>query len=52
MAAALQEALGVEPTLVPGDAGAFEIHDGPRLVFSKHREGRFPDADEILRRLG
>lgn len=51
MAAALQESLDVETTLIPGKVGDFEVRDGERLVFSKQAEGRFPETDEILRLL-
>lgn len=26
----------------------FDVHADGKLVFSKHREGRFPEHDEIL----
>lgn len=40
------------PTLVPGSGGIFEVEVDGRVVFSKHDEGRFPEHDEILARLG
>jgi predicted Rdx family selenoprotein len=29
----------------------FDVACDGKLVFSKHRDGRYPDADEILRAL-
>jgi len=31
-----------------GDRGAFEIFADAKRVFSKLREGRFPEDDEVL----
>jgi len=33
---------------VRGSGGEFEITLDGRLVFSKRREGRFPDSEEVL----
>jgi len=33
---------------VRGGGGEFEITVDGRLVFSKRKEGRFPDTDEVL----
>ena len=38
-------------TLVPGSGGVFEIAVDDETVFAKHREGRFPDPNEIERAL-
>ncbi len=32
-----------------GDNGVFDVVADGKLVFSKHRDGRFPDAAEIVR---
>jgi selT/selW/selH-like putative selenoprotein len=34
---------------VKGDNGVFDVVADGKLVFSKHRDGRFPDAAEIVR---
>ncbi len=34
-------------TLIPGDGGRFEVTIGKDLVFSKLKEGRFPEYPEI-----
>jgi hypothetical protein len=33
---------------VPGEKSQYDVLAGGRLVFSKQREGRFPELDEIL----
>jgi selT/selW/selH-like putative selenoprotein len=37
---------------VSGAKGQFDVLVDGDLVFSKQREGRFPEHDEILTRLG
>jgi selT/selW/selH-like putative selenoprotein len=32
----------------PGATGQFDVSADGRLIFSKHKEGRFPEDDEIL----
>lgn len=34
-------------TLVPSDGGVFEVEVDGKLVFSKKKEGRFPEWNEI-----
>jgi predicted Rdx family selenoprotein len=38
----------VEPELLRGGAGVFDVVRDGQLLFSKHQAGRFPDPDEIL----
>jgi selT/selW/selH-like putative selenoprotein len=38
----------VDSTLTRGSGGEFEVSVDGKLVFSKKKEGRFPDADEVL----
>ena len=52
MAADIFEKLGVQPELVKGRDGIFDVAVDGVLIFSKHREGRFPDASEIVQALG
>jgi selT/selW/selH-like putative selenoprotein len=40
--------LGVEPKLVQGSTGAFDVAADGKVVFSRHREGRFPEEGEII----
>ncbi|HUF79769.1 MAG TPA: Rdx family protein [Burkholderiales bacterium] len=51
LAAEIKQALDVEPELVKGDNGIFDVAADGALLFSKHREDRFPDAAEIVTRL-
>jgi selT/selW/selH-like putative selenoprotein len=38
----------VDSTLTRGSGGEFEVSVDGKLVFSKKKEGRFPDSDEVL----
>jgi len=51
LAAAIQQALGVEPELIRGDDGIFDVIADGALVFSKQQAGRFPEDDEVLAKL-
>lgn len=42
-------AAGVEAVAVEGAVKQFDVAVGGALVFSKQREGRFPEAGEALR---
>ena len=48
MAAAIKNETGVEPKLIKGDNGIFDVEVDGKMIFSKHKEGRFPDEDEVL----
>ncbi len=48
MAAAIRQQYGVEPELVPGAGGIFDVKRDGKLVFSKHDVGRFPEDQEVL----
>jgi predicted Rdx family selenoprotein len=37
--------------MVAGDRSQFDVVVDGQMLFSKRREGRFPDVDEILARL-
>ena len=51
MAAEIKKAKGVDPQLVKGSGGIFDVYQGETLVFSKHVEHRFPEAYEIIAEL-
>jgi selT/selW/selH-like putative selenoprotein len=51
LAAEISEKLGVQPELVKGTTGVFDIVADGALIFSKHRAGRFPHAGEIVQAL-
>jgi predicted Rdx family selenoprotein len=42
------KAEGYEAIDTPGAKSQFDVLADGRLVFSKQREGRFPETDEIL----
>ena len=52
MAADIFAQLGVQPELVKGRDGIFDVAADGVLIFSKHREGPFPDVAEIVQALG
>jgi selT/selW/selH-like putative selenoprotein len=40
--------LDIQPVLIKGSSGAFEVTVNGALVFSKLKEKRFPTEDEVL----
>jgi len=51
LAAAIQQATGVQAQIEPGKPGQFDVIADGKLIFSKHKENRFPEHDEVLRAL-
>ena len=49
LAQEIKQASGVEPQLVKGDNGVLDVLIDGRMVFSKHRDGRFPAPGELAR---
>jgi predicted Rdx family selenoprotein len=49
LAEEIRRELGVEPELVKGDNGVLDVLADDKVVFSKHREGRFPAPGEIAK---
>jgi selT/selW/selH-like putative selenoprotein len=45
----LNEGLGVHSELIRSGGGVFEIEYGGKVVFSKRKQGRFPDEGEVLK---
>jgi predicted Rdx family selenoprotein len=43
---------GIPAAIVSGAQSQYDVIDDGTLVFSKQREGRFPEDDEILAALG
>ena len=41
----------MDATLVKGSGGVFEVTVDGTLVFSKKKEGRFPETEEVLAHL-
>jgi selenoprotein W-related protein len=51
LAAAIQRAHGIEPELIEGSGGVFDVTVDGKLIYSKFQTGRFPEDDEILQQL-
>ncbi|MEP0847300.1 MAG: SelT/SelW/SelH family protein [Phycisphaerae bacterium] len=51
LAAEIKSACGVEPELIKGAGGVFDVVVDGKRIFSKHDEGRFPEDGEVLRKL-
>ena len=45
---AIQDKYGIESRLIEGSGGAFEVRIDGTLVFSKLKQFRFPEEDEIF----
>ena len=51
MAAELRKARNLEPSLIKGSGGVFEVMLDGRLIFSKKQLGRFPELNELLEKI-
>lgn len=52
MGAAIKNELSIEPQLIKGGGGIFDVKADGKLIYSKHQTGRFPEDQEILDALG
>lgn len=52
MADAIKKQMNIDAQLIPGSGGIFDVKADDKLVFSKHKAGRFPENDEVLKALG
>lgn len=48
MAAEIKKEFGIQPDLIKGRDGVFEVTVGNEKIFSKRDEGRFPEEREVL----
>jgi selT/selW/selH-like putative selenoprotein len=48
LATELKRRLGIESTLIAGGGGVFDVTADGKLIFSKKKEKRFPEVQEIL----
>lgn len=48
MAATIKDEFGVEPSLIRGRDGIFDVIVDGEKVFSKHDTGRFPEEEEVI----
>jgi selT/selW/selH-like putative selenoprotein len=51
LAAAIKAETGIEPKLIKGDNGVFDVDVDGRRIYSKDRTGRFPEDEEVLSQL-
>lgn len=51
MAAEIRNALNVEPRLIEGSKGIFDVRTDGGVVYSKAKTGRFPEEGEVARLL-
>ena len=51
MAAEIKDAFDTEPELIGGGGGIFDVEADGAMVFSKHKQGRFPENHEVLDQL-
>ena len=42
---------GADVELEEGDRGIFDVFSGDKLIFSRYKEGRFPETEEILQQI-
>jgi predicted Rdx family selenoprotein len=49
VAAELKKSVGVDPKLVAGAGGVFEVTVDSNLIFSKQALHRFPEAGEVTK---
>ncbi len=49
MAGVIEKKYKIKPALIEGSGGVFEVTLDDTLIFSKKKEGRFPENDEILK---
>jgi selT/selW/selH-like putative selenoprotein len=43
----IEERFGVQPRLIKGSGGTFDVRADGELVFSKKKVGRFPQPGEV-----
>ncbi len=48
MAAAIKKKTQVDPELIKGRGGVFDVRLDGELIYSKHETGRFPEDAEVL----
>jgi selenoprotein W-related protein len=48
LAAEIRKVRELEPSLIKGSGGVFEVALDGNLIFSKKKMGRFPELSEVL----
>jgi selenoprotein W-related protein len=44
----LKKEMGLQPELIKGRGGVFDVVADGKLVYSKHATGRFPEESEVV----
>lgn len=44
-----KKVLNLKVDLEGGENGIFDVYADKKLIFSKHKTGRFPESDEIVK---
>jgi len=52
LADAIKAKFDVQPEMIEGSGGVFEVKADGKLIFSKKQTGRFPEHQEIFDSLG
>ncbi|MCK6455482.1 MAG: Rdx family protein [Phycisphaerae bacterium] len=47
----IKDEIGVEPELIRGSGGVFDVAADGRLIYSKQQTGRFPEPYEVINQL-
>ena len=48
MAAIIKSEIGIDPTMIEGSGGVFDVTINGELVYSKAQTGKFPEDDEVV----
>ncbi len=51
MAELIEEEIGVKPEMIEGSGGIFDVKVDGKMIFSKHKEGRFPEPYEVINQI-
>ncbi|MFN2441079.1 MAG: Rdx family protein [Thermoanaerobaculia bacterium] len=51
LGAEIKKELGIDPKLVRGSGGVFNVIVGNETIYSKHETGEFPSEREIVEKL-
>ena len=47
----IKDEIGAEPQLIKGGGGIFDVAVDGKLIYSKHKTGRFPEPYEVINQL-
>jgi len=51
LAKKVRSAFGVEPELIAGSGGVFDVRLDGTLIYSKQEEGAFPDEEALVEKV-